>query len=86
MCWHERRTRIECWSPPIPTSGELLARSGDAAPSVLLLRRHDRRRVHALAELILANLDAIEADLADGALIVFDQELVRIRRLPIGGA
>ena len=63
--------------------GELLARNGDDAPSVLLLRRQDRRRVDALAELILVNLDAIEADLADGALVVFDQERVRVRRLPI---
>ena len=29
--------------------GELLANTGDHTPSVLLLRRHDRRRVHALA-------------------------------------
>jgi predicted nuclease of predicted toxin-antitoxin system len=64
--------------------GELLARSGEDAPSVLLLRRHDRRRVDALAELILANLHAIEADLTHGALVVFDQERIRVRRLPIG--
>ena len=32
--------------------GELLARRGDDAPSVLLLRRHDRRRAEAVAELI----------------------------------
>jgi hypothetical protein len=43
--------------------GELLVRSGGDAPSVLLLRRRDRRRANALAALILANLDAIESDL-----------------------
>ena len=73
-----------CSSQQIIDSGELLARSGDDAPSVRLLRRHDRRRVDALAELILANLHAIEADLTDGALVVFDQERIRVRRLPIG--
>ncbi len=63
--------------------GELLARSGDDAPSVLLLRRHDRRRAQAVAELILANLDAIESDLSSGALVVFDGDRIRIRALPI---
>jgi predicted nuclease of predicted toxin-antitoxin system len=63
--------------------GELLARSGDDAPSVLLLRRHDRRRAEAVAELILANLDAIDSDLSSGALVVFDGDRIRIRTLPI---
>ncbi len=63
--------------------GELLARSGDDAPSVLLLRRHDRRRAEAVAELSLANLDAIESDLTSGALVVFDGDRIRIRTLPI---
>jgi predicted nuclease of predicted toxin-antitoxin system len=63
--------------------GELLARSGDDAPSVLLLRRHDRRRAKAVAELVLANLDAIESDLTSGALVVFDGDRIRIRTLPI---
>ena len=63
--------------------GELLARSGDDAPSVLLLRRHDRRRAEAVAELILANLDAIESDLTSRALVVLDGARIRIRALPI---
>jgi predicted nuclease of predicted toxin-antitoxin system len=63
--------------------GELLANTGDHTPSVLLLRRHDRRRVHAVAALILANLDTIIDDLDAGAIVVFDQDRVRIRRLPI---
>jgi predicted nuclease of predicted toxin-antitoxin system len=66
--------------------GELLARSGDNAPSVLLLRRHDRRRAKAVAELILANLDAIDSDLTSGALVVFDGVRIRIRTLPINPA
>lgn len=63
--------------------GELLARSGDDAPSVLLLRRHDRRCAEAVAELVFANLDAIESDLTSGALVVFDGDRIRIRTLPI---
>lgn len=63
--------------------GEMLARSGDTVPSVLLLRRHESRRVSQLAELILINLEAIESDLASGALVVFDGARIRIRSLPI---
>ena len=63
--------------------GELLARSGDDAPSVLLLRRHDRRRAQALDDLINANLDTIADDLQIGAIVVFDGDRIRIRSLPI---
>jgi predicted nuclease of predicted toxin-antitoxin system len=63
--------------------GELLARAGDDSPSVLLLRRHDRRRARPIAELILTNLDAIADDLTDGAIVVFDGDRIRIRSLPI---
>lgn len=63
--------------------GELLARSRDVAPSVLLLRRQGRRRAVAVAELIQANLIAIEEDLVAGAIVVFDQDRLRVRRLPV---
>ena len=63
--------------------GELLADTGDHTPSALLLRRHDRRRAQAVAELILVNLDTIAEDLDAGAIVVFDQERVRVRRLPM---
>jgi predicted nuclease of predicted toxin-antitoxin system len=66
--------------------GELRARSGDNAPPVLLLRRHDRRRAKAVAELILANLEAIDSDLTSGALVVFNGDRIRIRALPIDPA
>jgi hypothetical protein len=34
--------------------------------------------------LLLANLAAIERDLADGAIVVLEPKRVRIRKLPIG--
>jgi predicted nuclease of predicted toxin-antitoxin system len=64
--------------------GELLARADLSAPSLLLLRRQTQRRAADLAALILLNLDAVASDLERGAVVVFDGDRLRIRRLPIG--
>ena len=63
--------------------GDLLALSNAAGPSVLLLRRQDRRRAAELAALILANLDEVSEDLKIGAIVVLGQQRIRVRRLPI---
>lgn len=81
LSWAKRERRVVISADT--DFGELLAKSGDHTPSVLILRRHDRRRAQAVAELILVNLDTITDDLDVGAIVVFDQERVRIRRLPI---
>ena len=62
--------------------GELLARSNANEPSVILLRRQQGRRVSEIASLILANLGAVADDLASGAIVVLDDDRVRIRSLP----
>ena len=62
--------------------GDLLAASNSLKPSVILLRRQPRRRAHQIAALLLVNLDAVAADLEDGAVVVLDQDRVRVRRLP----
>ena len=62
--------------------GELLARSNAGEPSVILLRRQDGRRASEVAGLILANLDAVAQDLDEGAVVVLDDERVRVRSLP----
>jgi Domain of unknown function (DUF5615) len=49
--------------------GELLANAPVLAPSVILLRRADKR-ARSLAAVVLANLEQIAHDLAAGALIV----------------
>lgn len=51
-------------------------------PSVVLFR-DQRGRPDDLAQRLLANLDAIEASLAEGAIAVFDPTRVRIRTLPV---
>ena len=63
--------------------GDLLASSNEARPSILLLRRQDRRRAVELAALILANFDEVSEDLAIGAIVVLGQRRIRVRRLPI---
>ena len=62
--------------------GELLANAPVLAPSVILLRRTDKRAA-SLAAVILANLDQVTEDLAAGALIVISDTRIRVRRLPM---
>ena len=63
--------------------GELLARSGAALPSFVLLRRAGHRPSEQAA-VLAANLPAIAADLDNGAVAVITNDRVRIRPLPIG--
>ncbi|MEX2627870.1 MAG: DUF5615 family PIN-like protein [Ilumatobacteraceae bacterium] len=63
--------------------GELLAVSNARGPSILLLRRQQQRRALEIAALILANLDDVAEDLRAGAIVVIDDDRVRIRRLPL---
>ena len=48
-----------------------------------MIRRQGARRAGELAALLLANLEAVTDDLAAGAIVVFDADRIRIRRLPI---
>lgn len=63
--------------------GTLLAQNGARSPSVLLLRLRSPRRSRQLADLLLANLNAVTEDLDTGAIVVVEDERVRVRRLPI---
>lgn len=62
--------------------GELLATAPVIAPSLILLRRSDKRP-EALASVILANLGQVHDDLTAGALVVISDTRIRCRRLPI---
>jgi len=64
--------------------GMLLARGQLGWPSTILLRRITERRPERQSALILANLPAIENDLKRGAIVVIEQERIRIRLLPLG--
>lgn len=64
--------------------GALLAQSRAVKPSVVLVREFAGLYPPALAELLIANLDLLEADLEAGAIAVFTRRGIRVRMLPIG--
>lgn len=63
--------------------GTLLALWRHSRPSVILFRRGTERRPRQQTDLILANLPHLREALEKGSIVVFDQNRIRIRSLPI---
>ncbi|MCS7065371.1 MAG: DUF5615 family PIN-like protein [Fimbriimonadales bacterium] len=62
--------------------GTLLAFSGDVAPSVIIFRLRNVS-VDNLLKRLAESLPSVQSDLAQGAIVVIEDALVRVRRLPI---
>lgn len=63
----------------------MLAVSGAASPSLILLRSADRLPPTDQAELVLANLGSVEDDLEAGAVVSLSTGRLRVRPLPMAG-
>lgn len=66
--------------------GTLLAMRQQMKPSVILFRRGIERKPAQQVELLLCNLQAIEDNLEKGCVVVFEENRMRIRSLPIGSS
>lgn len=62
----------------------LLATRRSAKPSVILFRRGTERRPEEQIRLLLAHIGDIRDSLEAGSIVVFEQQRIRIRALPIG--
>jgi predicted nuclease of predicted toxin-antitoxin system len=78
----EAKSRAECVITHDLDYGQLLAFSGDSAPSVLIFRLR-RADVALLRERIRASWHDIEGALAIGAVVIVEEADTRMRRLPI---
>jgi predicted nuclease of predicted toxin-antitoxin system len=63
--------------------GTLLAKRGDARPSVVLFRHGTDHRPLVQAQILLSNLPNLTEALQEGSLVTIEPTRVRVRRLPI---
>jgi predicted nuclease of predicted toxin-antitoxin system len=61
----------------------ILALRKETRPSVILFRRQMQRRPEQQLSILLLNLPSLREDLDAGAIVVFDQDRIRVRSLPI---
>lgn len=64
--------------------GTILAGRAVLRPSVVLVRRNAKSTESVFEVVLTGNLSTIQADLDAGAIVVFDDARIRVRRLPLG--
>ena len=63
--------------------GTLLGQWGSCKPSIILFRRSTERHPDKQLKLLLSNLHSVQKALEQGSIVVFEQNRIRIRQLPI---
>jgi predicted nuclease of predicted toxin-antitoxin system len=63
--------------------GALLALARESSPSVILFRQRVRRRAEHQASALLQNLDNVADALVAGAVVIIEDDRIRVRRLPL---
>lgn len=82
-CSHAPGPRIVCWCPATPTLVRCWRWPTTPRRQLILFRQRVRRRAESQAEVLVRNFDELAPALEAGAVVIIEDEPLRIRRLPL---